>query len=240
MIKKIVVIISSLIILILLTYYLATGSVNLTPYFSEKYYDLTRARLDSAKQEAVGAFGRLKVGMARINITPTIGMADGEPLQGAFRAIPLAGYGDREGRPAEGVHDSLYIRVIAMQVEQQLVFLVGCDILIMPPEVADSLALQLVKEHNINREQLFLSATHTHSSFGAWASGWVGSEFAGEENIKVRTWFTSRLKASILSAQDDLKPARVATMSFSAPHFVKKPSGWKIGQSRYRFYFYGI
>jgi hypothetical protein len=237
MIKKIVVIIISLIILIILTFYLATGSVDHTPYFSQDYYDITRARLDSITQSAENVFGSLRAGMVKVNITPITGAAEDDPVRGAFMEMPLAGYGDREGKPSEGVHDSLYIRVIALEVDKKVVYMVGCDILIMPPEVADSVALNLASKHKIRREQLFFTATHTHSSFGAWATGWVGSEFAGQENLRVRQWFARQLESAIIGARDDLRPARIATMSFSAPQYVKNRLVGKLGKVDTEFTF---
>jgi len=238
MIKKLVIILLSLIFLIILAFYLMTGSVNHTPYFKESYYDITRARLDSTIQKISPSNGQINAGFAKINITPLIGAADDDPDRGAFIKMPLAGYGSREGRPAEGIHDSLFVKVIALQVVDQMIVFVGSDLLIMPPEITDSLARQLENLHNIKREQLFLSATHTHSSVGAWASGWVGSEFAGEENLAVRQWLTNRIKTVILAAIANLQPARVATANFSAPGFVRNRLVGELGRVNPEFTFF--
>jgi hypothetical protein len=234
MIKKTIFVLLSIIILTVLAFYMLTGSVDHTPYFKKAYYEITRSRLDSAMQILSPSKGALNVGFARINITPIIGAERDDPTSGTFKVVPLAGYGSREGRPATGVHDSLFVKVIALKVDEQLVVFVGSDLLIMPPEITITLNKQL---KNIKREQLFLSATHTHSSLGAWASGWVGSQFAGEENPSVRQWLTIKIKTAILSAIEDLQPARMATANFSAPEYVRNRLVGKLGRVNPEFTF---
>ena len=219
--KKTLIVIASIIILIVLTFYLATGTVDHTPYLNDSYYALSLSRLDSIQKKAVTVDDSLYAGFARINITPGINAEEDDARQGVFKSMPLAGYGDREGRPAEGTHDSLFVKVIALRVSDQLIFMLGSDLLIMPPEITDSLADRLDKETDIKRSQLFLSATHTHASFGAWATGFVGSEFAGEENPAVRRWLTGQILNCLQQARADLRPARISSASFSAPAQVK-------------------
>ncbi len=238
--KKILILVVSLILLCVITVYLGTGTVNHTPYFQEEYYALTRARMDTAINNMSPSRGQLLAGFARINITPIIGAAKDNPEKGTFKIMPLAGYGDREGRPAEGVHDSLYVKVVALKVDNQMIVFVGSDLLIMPPEVTDSVAFQLETSHNIKREQLFLSATHTHSSVGAWATGFVGSEFAGEENPVVRQWLTEKIKSGVLNAIDDLQPSRIASTNFAAPEFVKNRLVGPLGKVNHEFTFIAI
>jgi hypothetical protein len=219
--KKVLIVIAVIILLLILAFYTLTGAVNHTPYIKEAYYSLTLARLDSIQKKSVPTFGTLQAGFARVNITPRINAAEDDPQHGVFKIMPLAGYGDREGKPAQGIHDSLFIKAIALNVNNQVIIMLGSDLLIMPPEVTDSLEAQLTSKTDLKRSQLFLSATHTHSSLGAWARGFVGSEFAGEENPGVRRWLTDRIMQCILQARADLKPARIASAYFSAPANVK-------------------
>lgn len=219
--KKIVLVVLVIILVVVAVYYALTGSVIHTPYLNESYYALTMSRLDSLNEQSVLVRGKLEAGFARINITPVINAEKDDAAQGVFRVMPLAGYGDRDGRPAEGTHDSLYVKALALRVNDQLIVMVGSDLLIMPPEVTDSVAAHLKKYAGLSRSQLFLSATHTHSSVGAWASGFVGSEFAGEENPDVRRWLTQQIETCILQARSDLKPAHLTTVQFEAPDYVK-------------------
>jgi neutral ceramidase len=219
--KKVLIVVGVIILLLIIAFFMITGTVDHTPYFKDSYYALTLSRLDSVQKKMVPVYGALQAGFARVNITPSINADKDDSQRGAFKVMPLAGYGDRHGRPAEGTHDSLFIKAIALKVDAHLIILLASDLLIMPPEVSDSVGAQLQKETDLKRSQLFFSATHTHSSVGAWATGFVGSEFAGEENPAVRRWLTEQIKQCILKARADLKPARIASATFAAPANVR-------------------
>jgi len=219
--KKIVLVVVLIFFVLAAIYYSFTGAVNHTPYLNESYYTLTMSRLDTLIRKSAMVHGKLEAGFARLNITPAINAEKDDATRGAFRVMPLAGYGHRDGRPAEGTHDSLYVKALALRVHDQLIVMLGSDLLIMPPEVTDSVAAHLKKNAGLTRSQLFLSATHTHSSVGAWASGFVGSEFAGEENPQVRRWLTQQIENCIIRARSDLKPAHLASVQFQAPAYVK-------------------
>ena len=35
--------------------------------------------------------------------------------EGIFKYVPLAGYGDRNGKPSTGVHDSIFVKAVALK-----------------------------------------------------------------------------------------------------------------------------
>jgi neutral ceramidase len=107
-------------------------------------------------------------GFGRALLTPTVNAAQDDAAHGKFRALPLAGFGNRNGRPATGVHDDLFVKAVALRVGNRLGIMVGADALIIPRPVADDAAQQLEKELGLRREQIYLSATHTHCSLGGW------------------------------------------------------------------------
>ncbi len=47
------------------------------------------------------------------------------------------------------------------------------------------------------RPQLYFSATHSHSSIGAWGPGFVGEQFAGEENKNVEKWLVGQIEKAV-------------------------------------------
>ncbi len=238
--KKILWIFTGLAVLICLLIYVATGSVDHTPYFETDYFNRTRIRLDKALMQTENVSGQLQSGFAKINITPSINAPRDDFQNGTFTSIPLAGYGDRDGCPAEGIHDSLFVKAVVLRVGNHLIVLVGADLLIIPPEVADSVGILVEKEKGIKREQIFFSATHTHSSVGGWAGGIVGAEFAGEENPKVRSWLILKITECILSAYADTRPARAGTGSFFAHEFVKNRLVGKMGRVNSEFTFLAV
>ncbi len=83
--------------------------VDYRPYFREPFYVETVARLKDRSATNALQRGELAAGFGRALLTPTLNAAVDDPTQGRFRALPLAGFGNRKGRPATGVHDDLYV-----------------------------------------------------------------------------------------------------------------------------------
>lgn len=104
------------------------------PYFREPYYTETVSRLRAQSATNTTVRGELSAGFGRALLTPTINAAQDDPSKGQFRSLPLAGYGNRHGRPATGVHDDLYVKAVALRVGTRLGIMVGVDALIIPPE----------------------------------------------------------------------------------------------------------
>jgi neutral ceramidase len=105
-----------------------------------------------------------------VRITPVPASDEDNIGEGKFKHLPLAGYGDRKGRPSTGIHDSIYVKAVAIKSGVNTIVFVSADLLMMPPNIADSVAV-LLSEAGIRRDQIFFSATHSHSSLGGWGSG---------------------------------------------------------------------
>jgi hypothetical protein len=162
--------------------------------------------------------GALFVGMGRASLTPRLGSESGEP--GSFEKLPLAGYGKRQGRPAEGIHDSLYASAIALRVAGQEAVFVNIDALIVSRAMAEGVIAQIESSLGLKREQVLFGATHTHSGPGAWGEGLLAELFAGEYNPKVLQWMIQQMVAAIQRAHADLSPASFAYGNFAAPRYV--------------------
>src|SRR4051794_12486853 len=201
---------------LVVTLVLCFDTVDSRPYFRESYYTDTAARLEAAGQTNLVLRGELAAGFGRALLTPTLNSPQEDPLQGQFKRLPLAGYGSRRGHFASGVHDDLYVKAVALRVGDRLGVMLGVDALIIPPEVAESAAQQLAKDPGLRREQIYLSATHTHSGLGGWGEGRIAEEFAGTFNPGARTWFAARIVAAARAAVADLKPAAFGTGRFAA------------------------
>jgi len=204
--------------------------VDSRPYFREPYYVETTARLEiQAKTNAVSQ-GSLSAGFGLARLTPTVKAPQDLPAEGAFRSLPLAGYGNRHGRPATGSHDDLWVKAVALKVGDRLGVMVGADALIIPTEVADETARRLRAEAGLSREQLYLSATHTHSSLGGWGEGVVGESIAGGFQPGARAWFADRLVAAVKVAVADLKPAQAGQGQFAVPELVRNRLVGELGR----------
>src|ERR1035441_6120624 len=172
------------------TVILCLDGVDNRPYFREAYYARTTAQLQASAETNQLACGELAAGFGRARLSLTVNAPQDIPAQGRFRSLPLAGYGGRHGKPATGVHDDLYVKAVALRVGDRLGVIVGTDALIIPAEVSERAVQQLGREAGLTREQVYLSATHTHSSLGGWDEGKVGEAFAGGFQPEVRVWFS--------------------------------------------------
>ncbi len=191
-----------------------------TPYFKADYYQKTKSRLDSIKPSISNTNDPLLAGFSKISITPDLNKKYNSKKEVKRNIIPLAGYGNRRGKPAEGIHDSVFVKAVALRSGSQTVVLISADLLIMPPNIIDEVSLQLSRE-GINRDQLFFSATHSHSSIGGWGFGLMAKAFAGKENKALENWLISRIRTAVLLAMSDLQPARLGSSGFNASPYTR-------------------
>ncbi len=203
------------------TVFLCLDGVDNRPYFREPYYLNTAARLRASAETNTVARGELTAGFGRARLSPEVNTSQDVPAQGRFRSLPLAGYGGRHGKPARGVHDDIYVKALALRVGNRVGVIVGTDTLIIPPEVAERAVRQLEREAGLSREQVYLGATHTHSSLGAWGEGKVAESFAGGFQPQVRVWFSDCIVAAVRDAIGDLKPAQFGHGRFASSEFIR-------------------
>ncbi|HZK97835.1 MAG TPA: neutral/alkaline non-lysosomal ceramidase N-terminal domain-containing protein [Prolixibacteraceae bacterium] len=220
MIKKIGIYVGAFLILLTVLFFILTNSVDHTSYFDSDYFKNTIARLDSLKKSTVIVNDSLQAGFAKVSITPNLNSSVENVSKGEFRNVPLAGFGARKGKAATGIHDSIFIKAVALKVNQQTVVLVGADLLIMPPNIIDSVTY-LLSQKGIRRDQVYYSATHTHSSLGGWGPGFVGEQFAGSENKNIERWLVLQISTAVTSAIADLHPASIGTGSFNAANYTR-------------------
>ena len=209
---------STLFLLLILAacWLIGVDRVDYTPYFETEYYRSTIDRLEEQTDHLSLSEGLVSIGMARVNITP---VAEHDWDINAT-PLPLAGYGDRDGQPAQGLHDSLYVKVVVLKVNEELLAILAADLLIIPPEVVAQTQAQLTTPDLLPREKIFYSATHTHSSLGGWSSHYVGEAFAGPPNPAVINWLAGRFAKAIDLAIADIRPGRIAHGEFAAPGLV--------------------
>jgi len=194
-----------------------TGLVSgLTPVVS----DLAPVASVSAAQGSMDP-GPIRSGWSRFSLTPTIGASATDPALGVFQSVPLAGYGNRKGTPAAGIHDELWVKAVAFASRSATGVMVAADALIIPREVADRAVEMLGRSRGLGRGQVYFGATHTHCSLGGWGQRFVGETFAGPHDPAVPTWFANQLVRAVEAALDDLQPARLGAGSFEAPEFIR-------------------
>ncbi len=219
---------------------LTLDRVDHRPYLRERYYTETNARLRESLATNAVVRGELAAGFGQARLTPEVNAPHDDPAAGRFRAMPLAGYGGRRGKSATGVHDDLFVKAVTLRVGDRVGVMVGADALIIPAEVTEAAMRRLEKESGLLREQVYLSATHTHCSLGGWGEGFVAEAFAGEFQPGARVWFADRIVAAVRAALADLKPATVGEGRFEAPEFIRNRLVGELGKVDSEFSFVAL
>jgi neutral ceramidase len=133
---------------------------------------------------------------------------------------PLAGYGKRKGLRYSTVHDSGWVRTFAFDNGQTEVIFVALDMLIAPMTVAAALEKEYAAM-GLSPGQVYLSATHTHSSFGGWGQKLVGRLMAGRYSKQLVQQTTAHIVQSIQLARQNKKPAQLGYGTAYAPQLVR-------------------
>ncbi|WP_076667113.1 neutral/alkaline non-lysosomal ceramidase N-terminal domain-containing protein [Pontibacter indicus] len=168
--------------------------VDHTPYTQTDYYRATLQELGQQPPVATES-DSLEVGWAKVNITPPAGS-------------PLAGYGKRRGLRYSAVHDSAWVRTFAFDNGQTEVFFVSLDMLIAPMTVTAELE-KAYAGLGLQPGQVYLSATHTHTSFGGWGENLVGWLMAGRYSEQIVKQTAAHIVRSIQLARQNKQPARL-------------------------------
>lgn len=187
-----------------------------TPYIRTDYYAETIDRLEQVEPDTTEVDCQLLAGFSKRYLIPDMQVIS----PAGNKQIPIAGYGQLKTKYAEGIHDSIFVRAIALKSGTQLRIIISAEMLIIPPNIADSVITRLGRQ-GIAREQLFFAATHTHSGIGGWGYGFLAKLMAGKRNEDIEEWLTSRLTLAATDAIRDLQPAGCATASFDAPGFMR-------------------
>ncbi len=138
----------------------------------------------------------LMAGMAKRDITPPVG-------------TPLGGYGRRKGRPSQGVHDPLQVRVITLKDRTDFLVFASCDLVAIDQELYQAVLQKVASHGPLVKPQLFLSATHTHSGSGGIGKRFLERIISGRYRADVFCMTVDRISEAILEAVNDMKPAAI-------------------------------
>ena len=133
--------------------------------------------------------GELKVGTSKRNITPPVGAW-------------LAGYAGRD-HGSEGVHDELYARAVFLDDGETQAAIVCRDLCVLEANEMDLLADKVKDLVGLERDQLFIANTHTHS----------GPQTGYREDSKNRDYVENLCDAvagAIFEARGRLQPVRLS------------------------------
>ncbi len=191
-----------------------------------------RCFLGAVSLVAVGAIGAasvalaadgLKVGVGRTVITPN------EPIW-------MSGYAARS-RPSEGVVHDLWAKALAFEDAQGgRAVIVTSDIIGLPGELTDEVAARLKAKHQLERSQIVLNSSHTHSGPVVWPNLRSMYFLGPEENARLERYgkkLVDDLVRTVDAALADLRPARVSSahgkVNFAANRREPSPKGIRLG-----------
>lgn len=125
----------------------------------------------------------------------------------------LHGYGRRQ---SNGVHDRIYHRIVALDDGKTQFFLVSTDVCTISSFFFDTFCKELQAETGIQPEQIWWSATHTHSAphigpqlLADLFFGTLGDRNPAEHDVAHWEWVKDVLIDGIKTARLELEPARL-------------------------------
>jgi hypothetical protein len=146
----------------------------------------------------------------------------------------MSGYAART-HPSDGVLVPLWAKALALESSKgQRIVMVTIDVVGIPRSVADEVATRVQKQYGLERRQLLLNASHTHSGPMVWPHLMNLSVMAPEEERNLRA-YSQRLTDALVSvtgaALKDLASATVfygeGSAAFAMNRRLPTPTGFK-------------
>ena len=141
----------------------------------------------------------LRAGLAKVDITPR-------------GPIWMSGYAART-HPSEGVLSPLWAKALAIESSPGgRIVIVSTDLVGIPRELSDEVAAKLKKQYGLNRSQLLINASHTHTGPMVWPNLrnlTVLPDGEQEKLIDYRNTLAEALVSVAGSALRDLSPATI-------------------------------
>lgn len=162
----------------------------------------TRERIKTLKPLA--ASGKLSIGLARVPIDP-------EPGQ------PLMGYSDRTPLASEGVLTPCEAKALTLRCADAAVTIVSVDALL----VLDDLMDEVIRRSGLRPEELYFTATHTHSGPGGWARGVIEEFCYGKFEQRYFDRLAEQIVSAIAASRKDTRPATLEYVCADAPEWLE-------------------
>lgn len=156
---KFILFVALLLGLLLLT---LVAPIDKTPLEEQPFYQSMQERMDTITLDSYQSKQSVRVGWSKFSIMPD-------------HPLPLAGYKPRE--KYNSVHDSLYMRIMAIDNGSITAYLISADLLLFPPLLKDRIMNTLGPTFN---DFIYFSATHTHTGVGGWDDSILGSVLMGQ------------------------------------------------------------
>lgn len=173
------------------------------------YTDAIDALAASAERsELTDAPNTFEVGWATVDMTPDM-------------PTPLGGFGARRGAMAEGTHDPVNVKAVAIADGADTVVIVGSDLFTITPNLADLIREKVQAERDLPADRILLNGSHTHSGAAGFIPGFMATLFGGAFVEGLPEFLAEKYAEAIIGALDSLEPARMARGSIQAPQFIR-------------------
>lgn len=145
----------------------------------------------------------LKVGFNRVDVTPMLG-------------VKISGY--YKERIADGVLDNLEVSTVAYECGDKKAIMLSVPHCGLKREIIADFAAAITEATGLNKEQILIHATHTHTG------PWVRPENMNDLETTYKATLTRKLADSARMALDDLSPAKMGFGMGTAPNvsFVRR------------------
>lgn len=190
--------------LIILFMFASVAPIDDTPLFELKTIQQTRKFFRQFKLQKSAGDSIIQFGWHSVNITPR------DP-------IDMAGYGPRG--PYLSVLDSLYSKCIVVDNGNKQVAIISIDLLMFPRIVKHRLEEEL-SNYGFSKDEIYLSATHTHNGFGNWEQSIGGELIFGnydEENVE---FMVSQIVDGVATAIENKSHGQIGFSKIDANELV--------------------
>ncbi|MDH5546580.1 MAG: neutral/alkaline non-lysosomal ceramidase N-terminal domain-containing protein [Gammaproteobacteria bacterium] len=177
-------------IIVLFVIFIGPWPINDPPYVEGEYYQHT---LNSLQQLAVDkSDGALTGNIAQVDITP----------EGEFS---LGGFAARKPKLTREIRTPLKASALTLSNQHKTVTIINAEILLPLPLLVEQVSARTA----IPREQLFFSASHTHSGPGAYEDSWLLEFTLGDYDADATETLLSKISAAVLASRQNLAPVQL-------------------------------
>jgi neutral ceramidase len=143
-----------------------------------------------------------RAGAATSNLTPPLG----SPIVGGFTPFP-----------ATHIHDELHARCLVLDDGKTKLVLVVCDLLGLDRQVSDEARAIIQQDLRIPKDNVLISATHTHSAASALGKD---ARIISDTMDEYQRFVARRIVDGVKRAHNLLRPAQIAWGKAEAPEHV--------------------
>lgn len=200
--------ISLVIIIVVFTifFFSVFTTIDKTPYQETVAYKTTMTRIEALPSSEIDTNNIFLAGWSKQNLLPPF-------------STPIAIDAARGGKHFESVRDSIYVSSFVFKLGETKVAYISADLLIIPPlvvQIVDS----LLANKGFTKENIYYTATHTHTSIGAWHNSFVGEIFAGKFDARIPLHIANSIATSIENAENNLSHSKVGSLMVPAHKLV--------------------